>query len=78
MRARFKLLASLFFALTLAVVTFAAPTEPLSDASCPESCEINVVLPAPLGPMMACVSPGRTSRCTSSVAVTPPTRFCRP
>src|SRR6201990_889754 len=40
--------------------------------SCPVSWLISVVLPAPLGPMMACSSPCATSSDRLSVAVMPP------
>src|SRR6185436_4070778 len=46
--------------------------------SCPVNWLISVVLPAPLGPMMACSSPGATSSDRLSVALMPPklrTRF---
>src|SRR4029453_12183666 len=45
---------------------------------CPVNWLISVVLPAPLGPMMACSSPGATSSDRLSVALMPPklrTRF---
>src|SRR5690606_37163379 len=52
---------------------------------CPESGGISaaswlmsVVLPAPFGPMIACSSPGRTSRWMSSDATTPPKRLLTP
>src|SRR5882762_11810513 len=51
---------------------------PEFGASCPVSWLISVVLPAPLGPMMACSSPGMTSSDKLSVALMPPklrTRF---
>src|SRR5579872_6384149 len=41
---------------------------------CPVSWLISVVLPAPLGPMIACSSPCGTSRVTWSVAMMPPNR----
>jgi hypothetical protein len=37
-----------------------------------------VVLPAPLGPISAQISPWRTPKLTSSSAVTPPNRTVRP
>src|SRR6201988_486502 len=43
----------------------------------PVSWLINVVLPAPLGPMMACSSPGTTSSDRLSVARMPPKRRTR-
>src|SRR6185295_18202433 len=46
--------------------------------NCPVNWLISVVLPAPLGPMMACSSPGATSSERLSVALMPPklrTRF---
>src|SRR5882672_6673354 len=46
--------------------------------NCPVNWLISVVLPAPLGPMMACSSPGATSSDRLSVALMPPklrTRF---
>src|SRR6185312_9282028 len=46
--------------------------------NCPVNWLISVVLPAPLGPMMACNSPGATSSDRLSVALMPPklrTRF---
>src|SRR5262245_12151991 len=51
---------------------------PASGARSPESCAISVVLPAPLGPMMASVSPSPTSRSTPSVATRPPKRLRKP
>src|SRR4051794_30817172 len=48
------------------------------DASSPVSWPINVVLPAPLGPMMACSSPGGIASVTSSEAMTPPKRLVSP
>src|SRR5262245_45357839 len=51
---------------------------PASGAISPESWPISVVLPAPLGPMMACSSPcGTVSRMLSD-ATTPPKRLARP
>src|SRR2546423_2194647 len=44
---------------------------PLGESS-PESMLMSVVLPAPLGPMTACTSPGRSSRETSLTAASPP------
>src|SRR2546423_9432295 len=46
-------------------------SEPISPASWP----ISVVLPAPLGPMMACSSPFGTQSETASEAMTPPKRL---
>ena len=45
---------------------------PASGASAPEIWWISVVLPAPFGPMMACVSPGSTSRLRRSVTLSAP------
>src|SRR5215468_5983930 len=50
---------------------------PELGASSPVSCPISVVLPAPLGPMMACSSPRRMSSVMWSEAVTPPKRLVR-
>src|SRR3954454_2157810 len=50
---------------------------PEFGASCPVSWLISVVLPAPLGPMMACNSPGMTSSDRLSVATRPPNRRTR-
>src|SRR5438046_9122902 len=50
---------------------------PEFGASCPVSWLISVVLPAPLGPMMACSSPGATSSDRLSVARMPPNRRTR-
>src|SRR5271165_2702688 len=47
---------------------------PECGARCPVSWLISVVLPAPLGPMMACSSPCGTSSVTWSVAMMPPNR----
>src|SRR5882672_7625199 len=43
-------------------------TRPASGRRPPASCPMKVVLPAPFGPMIACVSPSRTSRSMPSVA----------
>ena len=51
---------------------------PKSARNWPLSCAINVVLPAPFGPMMACSSPGATSSERLSVATMPPKRLARP
>src|SRR6185369_4024693 len=51
---------------------------PASGRSTPESWPISVVLPAPLGPMTASVSPSATSRSTPSVATRPPKRLRSP
>src|SRR3990170_3718111 len=51
---------------------------PELGATSPVSWPISVVLPAPLGPMMACSSPARTSSTMSSQATTPPKRLVRP
>src|SRR6266700_4187669 len=50
---------------------------PPCGARWPVSWLIKVVLPAPLGPMMACNSPRPTSRQTWSVAMIPPKRRTR-
>src|SRR5689334_24594427 len=51
--------------------------EPAFGDKCPVSWLISVVLPAPLGPMMACNSPRATSSETLSVATMPPKRRTR-
>src|SRR5437764_3253069 len=51
---------------------------PACGVSSPVSCPISVVLPAPFGPIMACNSPSRTARLTSSEAVMPPKRLVSP
>src|SRR6185436_93599 len=50
---------------------------PPSGSSMPASWPMSVVLPAPFGPMMASVSPSRTSRSTPSVARSAPKLFVR-
>src|SRR5260221_202324 len=50
---------------------------PEFGASCPVSWLISVVLPAPLGPMMACNSPGATSSDSLSGEKRPPNRRTR-
>src|SRR3954462_10463673 len=45
---------------------------PESGRRLPASWAMNVVLPAPLGPMIACVSPSATARLTPSVARSAP------
>src|SRR6201992_2659737 len=50
---------------------------PESGCNCPVSWVIKVVLPAPLGPMMACSSPAATSSDRWSVAAMPPNRRTR-
>src|SRR5258707_1061445 len=45
---------------------------PLSGRRSPASWPMKVVLPAPFGPMMACVSPSRTSKSMPSVARSAP------
>src|SRR6185437_10651227 len=50
---------------------------PESGESCPVSWLISVVLPAPLGPMMACNSPLATSSDRLSVATMPPNFLTR-
>src|SRR5262245_25492643 len=52
--------------------------KPASDRRSPASWPMSVVLPAPLGPMIACVSPGATSRSMPSLASRPPKRLMRP
>src|ERR1700704_1637366 len=51
---------------------------PESGRRLPASWPMNVVLPAPLGPMIAWVSPSSTSRSTPSVALSAPKPLCRP
>src|SRR2546428_12866753 len=51
---------------------------PASGLRSPASWPISVVLPAPLGPMTACVSPSGTSRSTRSVARRPPKLLLSP
>src|SRR5712691_1367911 len=53
-------------------------TRPRSGRRLPASWLISVVLPAPFGPMMAWVSPSRTSRLTSSLASSAQKLFVRP
>src|SRR5919109_1083595 len=48
---------------------------PASGTRLPASWLMSVVLPAPFGPMMACVSPSRTSRSMPSVARSAPKVF---
>src|SRR5665213_1921346 len=50
---------------------------PESGSNCPVNWLISVVLPAPLGPMMACNSPFATSSEMLSVATMPPKRRTR-
>src|SRR5262249_46031371 len=50
---------------------------PSSWVNSPKSWVISVVLPAPLGPISAWISPSRTSRSTPSVATSPPKRLRR-
>src|SRR3954471_22473522 len=50
---------------------------PESGRRLPASWAMNVVLPAPFGPMIACVSPSATARLTPSVARSAPKVFCR-
>src|SRR5215472_6161047 len=50
---------------------------PESGASCPLSWAINVVFPAPFGPITACSSPSTILRMRSSVATMPPKRLAR-
>src|SRR5437879_1248352 len=56
----------------------AKSTRPRSGSRLPASWPISVVLPAPFGPMIACVSPSRISRSTSSLARSAPKLFVRP
>src|SRR5207302_5630459 len=51
---------------------------PESGLSSPESWPIRVVLPAPLGPITAWISPGATDSETPPVATRPPKRLVRP
>src|SRR5437870_6179803 len=51
---------------------------PPSGRRLPASWPMKVVLPAPFGPMMACVSPLRTSRSMPSVARSAPKLFVNP
>ena len=53
-------------------------TDPLVGAISPASIRIVVVLPAPLGPSSATISPCATSRLTSSTAMRAPKRRLRP
>src|SRR5216684_8741789 len=53
-------------------------TRPRSGRRLPASWLISVVLPSPFGPMMAWVSPSRTSRLTSSLASSAPKLLVRP
>src|SRR5262245_55207787 len=48
---------------------------PSSGRRSPASCPMSVVLPAPLGPMIAWVSPETTSRSIRSLACRPPKRL---
>src|SRR3954453_15168473 len=50
---------------------------PASGMRLPASCAMKVVLPAPFGPITACVSPSSTSSVTPSVALSAPKLFCR-
>src|SRR6266404_9246519 len=50
---------------------------PALGRNCPINWLINVVLPAPFGPMMACNSPRSTSSERLSVATMPPNRRTR-
>src|SRR5215208_1114813 len=50
---------------------------PASGISSPTSSPINVVLPAPFGPMIACSSPLGTASEIASEATTPPKRLVR-
>src|SRR4051812_17471159 len=61
-----------------AVMSSPAKTmRPLSGRSVPESWAMKVVLPAPFGPMTACVSPSRTSKSMPSLARRAPKLFVR-
>src|SRR5918992_1336627 len=51
---------------------------PESGRSMPASWPMKVVLPAPLGPITAWVSPSRTSKSMPSLARSAPKRFTRP
>src|SRR5258707_6102631 len=51
---------------------------PASGTRSPASWPISVVLPAPFGPMIACVSPSSTSRSTLSLASSAPKLLVRP
>ena len=51
---------------------------PASGASAPEIWWMSVVLPAPFGPMMACVSPASTSRLRRSVTLSAPNDLSMP
>src|SRR5438270_13987868 len=51
---------------------------PASGRSSPASWPMKVVLPAPLGPITACVSPSRTSKSMPSLARSAPKLFVRP
>src|SRR5258705_11316460 len=53
-------------------------TRPESGRTSPASCAMSVVLPAPFGPMIACVSPSRTSRSMPSLARSAPKLLARP
>src|SRR3974390_249574 len=53
-------------------------TSPRSGRSSPASWPMRVVLPAPFGPMIACVSPSRTSSSTPSLASRAPKVLVRP
>src|SRR5437764_12410942 len=52
--------------------------EPLASGTKPEMAFNNVVLPAPLGPMIPTTSPGATRTSTASTATTPPNRTDTP
>src|SRR5215472_817606 len=52
-------------------------TSPRSGRTSPASWPISVVFPAPFGPMIACVSPRRTSRSMPSLARSAPKRFTK-
>src|SRR5215470_5891186 len=53
-------------------------TVPRSGRTSPASWPISVVFPAPFGPMIAWVSPRRTSRSMPSLARSAPKRFTKP
>src|SRR5262252_5560249 len=53
-------------------------TSPRSGRIPPASWPMSVVLPAPFGPMIACVSPSRTSRSMPSLARSAPKLFVSP
>src|ERR1041385_2857215 len=58
--------------------SLAKTMRPASGRRSPASWPMNVVLPAPFGPMTACVSPSRTSKSIASLARSAPKLFVRP